>query len=66
MRTNILIDDDTMKKAMIISGVKTKKEVINRALQEFIAFHSRKDLSALKGKIKFTEGYNHRALREGR
>jgi len=66
MRTNILIDDDIMKMAMGISGVKTKKEVINRALREFVAFHSRKDLSELKGKIKFAEGYNHRVLREGR
>jgi len=66
MRTNVLIDDDTIKMAMEISGVKTKKEMINRALQEFVVFHSRKDLSDLKGKIKFAKGYNHRDLREGR
>jgi Arc/MetJ family transcription regulator len=66
MRTNIVLDDDVMRKAMEISGIKTKKEVIDRALNEFVSFHSRKDISELKGKIEFADGYNHRDLREGR
>jgi Arc/MetJ family transcription regulator len=65
MRTNIFIDDETMQRALDISGVKTKKEAVDLALREFVIFHSRKDISEIKGKIKFAEGYDHKALREG-
>jgi len=63
MRTNIFIDDDMMKKAMLLSGLKTKKEVVEKALQEFVAVYSRKDLSELKGQIKFSEGYDYKLSR---
>ena len=66
MRTNIIIDDETMHKAMEVSGLKTKKEVVDLALKELIATRSRKNLSELKGKITFAEGYDYKALREGR
>ena len=41
MRTNVVIDDIIMQKAIKISKLKTKKEVIEKALLEFIANHSR-------------------------
>jgi Arc/MetJ family transcription regulator len=36
MRTNIEINDDFMAKVMNATSVKTKKVVIEKALQEFI------------------------------
>ena len=66
MRTNIVIDDKVMADAMRIANLTTKKEVVERALREFIINHSRKDLSEIKGEIQFINGYNHRELREGR
>ena len=66
MRTNIVIDVDLISKAMEISQLTTKKEVVNLALQEFVRNHSRLNLIDLKGQIKFADGYDHRALREGR
>lgn len=35
MRTNIEIDDEKMKLALKYSGLKTKKEVIEKALDKF-------------------------------
>jgi len=66
MRTNIVIDDDLMQKALQVSGCKTKKDVVELALRELIIANSRMDLSELKGKITFAEGYDYKALREGR
>jgi len=66
MRTNIVIDGELMEKAMEISTKKTKKEVVNLALQEYVENHSRKDLLDLFGKIEFADGYDYKALREGR
>ena len=37
MRTNIVLDDDLINVAIKLSGVKTKKDVISFALQEFVA-----------------------------
>ncbi|MCL2577327.1 MAG: type II toxin-antitoxin system VapB family antitoxin [Defluviitaleaceae bacterium] len=65
MRTNILIDNDIMQEALKITGIKTKKEVVDLALRELVQNHSRMDLSELKGKINFIEGYDYKALREG-
>ena len=65
MRTNIIINDELMSKAKKISNLKTKREVVERALQEFVTNHSRLNLLELKGKIKFADGYDHKAMREG-
>ncbi|NLN87574.1 MAG: type II toxin-antitoxin system VapB family antitoxin [Syntrophomonadaceae bacterium] len=66
MRTNIEIDDSLMQKAMDISGLKTKKEVVERAMIKFVANRSRKDLRDLRGKIQFADDYDYKAMREGR
>ena len=65
MRTNIVIDDELMTQAMKLSQLKTKKEVVDLALQEYVNNHSRLNLLDLKGQIRFADGYDHRALREG-
>ena len=66
MRTNIVIDDDVMSRAMVLSGIKTKKEVVEQAMREFVARLSRKDLRDLRGGIQFNDDYDYKALREGR
>ncbi|MCL1914421.1 MAG: type II toxin-antitoxin system VapB family antitoxin [Eubacteriaceae bacterium] len=66
MRTNIDIDDNMMQKAMEVSGLKTKKEVVELAIQEFVQKRTRKDLSELRGKIQFADDYDYAAIRKGR
>ena len=66
IRTNIVIDDALMKKAMEVSGLKTKKEVVEKAIIEFVERHTRKDLNELRGKIQFADNYDYKAMREGR
>lgn len=65
MRTNIVIDDALMQRAMEASGFKTKKEVVEKALMEFVERRSRKDLKELRGKIQFSDDYDYKAMREG-
>ncbi len=66
MRTNIDLDDSLIEKAMQVSGLKTKKEVVNRALAEFVEQYSRKDLKELRGKIELDRDYDYKVYREGR
>ncbi|MEW5954299.1 MAG: type II toxin-antitoxin system VapB family antitoxin [Bacillota bacterium] len=65
MRTNIVIDDKLMEQAMLVSGLTTKKEVVDRALVEFVQRHTRKDLKELQGKIEFADNYDYKAMRKG-
>ena len=64
MRTNIEIDEETMKQAFSVSGFKTKKEIVEQALKEFVRNRTRKDLTDLRGKIRFADGYDYKTARE--
>lgn len=66
MRTNIVIDDKLIEEAMRVSGLTTKKDVVNRALSEFVQRHTRKDLAQIRGKIQFDDDYDYKAMRKGR
>ena len=51
MRTNIVIDDELMKKGIRYTGLRTKKELVSYALRELIQRKERKEILRLKGKL---------------
>ena len=53
MRTNIEINDELMKQAMEFSKLKTKKEIVEAALHEYIRKCAREELASLRGKIQW-------------
>ena len=64
MRTNVDINEETMKQAFSVSNFKTKKEIVDQALKEFVRNRTRKNLADLRGKIEFADGYDYKAARE--
>lgn len=64
MRTNIVLNEDLIKKAFKYSKAKTKKDLINEALHEYVIHHQRKNLLDLEGKISFAEDYDYKKSRE--
>ncbi len=66
MRTNVVLDDDLVHEAQVLSGIKTKKEVISMALQEFVMTRKRLNLLDLAGKISFRDDYNYKTSRENK
>ena len=66
MRTNVVLDDDLIQEALAVTGIRTRREVIDVALRELVRSRRRKDLSELAGKVRFVEGYDHKRLRETR
>jgi Arc/MetJ family transcription regulator len=66
MRTNIDIDDALVGEVMKVANVKTKKDAVHLALQEFLKAKKKKDLFELAGKIEFEDRYDHKALRRTR
>ncbi len=65
MRTNIVLDDELLKKAFRLAKARTKRELVREALEEFIAVRRKKNLKDLRGKITFREDYDHKAMRKG-
>ncbi|WP_461104779.1 type II toxin-antitoxin system VapB family antitoxin [Spirosoma koreense] len=53
MRTNIDINDGLLEKALKMSKLKTKKAVVELALQEYINTMRRRDLLSLRGKVQW-------------
>ena len=64
MRTNIELDEKLVETAFRYAPVKTKKELVDLALREFVLSHQRKDLRELKGTGGIRPDYDHRELRE--
>ena len=51
MRTNVVLDDRLMARALRSSGCATKRAAIESGLRLLVQVHSQKRLRALKGKI---------------
>ena len=66
MRTNIDIDDALIDEVMRVAKVKTKKEAVHLALEEFLKVKKKKDLFDLAGKVEFENKYDYKALRRTR
>ena len=63
MRTNIVLDDRLVQEALRYAPVKTKRELVDLALREFVASRKRKDLRQLFGHGGIRDDYDHKALR---
>jgi Arc/MetJ family transcription regulator len=53
MRTNIVLDDKLVEKGMAITGIKTKKELINYALKSLVDRKKMYEILSLKGKVNW-------------
>ena len=51
MRTNIVIDEDLMSKAMAASGLKTMRATIDEALRLYVQMQGQKKIRKLRGRI---------------
>ena len=53
MRTNIVLDDDLIERARQVTGLKTKHEIVHRALRLLIRLQEQAEGRALRGKLKW-------------
>lgn len=63
MATNLSIDPQLIERALEVSGERTKKAAVTKALQEFIARRKQKRLLELMRKLEWDEGYDYKAER---
>ncbi len=63
MATNLSIDPKLIERALKVSGERTKKAAVTKALQEFIARRQQKRLLELIGKLEWDKTYDYKAER---
>ena len=53
MRTNIVLDEDLIERAQKLTGIKTKREVVQEALRTLILLREQAEIRQLRGKLKW-------------
>jgi Arc/MetJ family transcription regulator len=53
MRTNIVLDEDLIERAQKLTGIKTKREVVQEALRALILLREQAEIRQLRGKLKW-------------
>jgi Arc/MetJ family transcription regulator len=63
-RTNIVMDETLVRQGLKATGLKTRRALVHRALQDLVRREKQAGLLALRGKVHWTGNLN--ALRRNR
>ena len=66
MVINLFLDPDLIDRALEVSGERTKKAAVTRALEEFIARRAQKRLIELMGKLEWDTSFDYKTKRSRR
>ena len=66
MATNLSIDPKLIDSALKLSGEKTKRAAVTRALEEFIARRRQKRVLDLLGQLEWDKNFDYKAERTRR
>ena len=53
MRTNIMLDENLIERAKKLTGIKTKREVVQEALRTLILLREQAEVRQFRGKLKW-------------
>ena len=63
MATNLAIDPELLDRALEVSGERTKKAAVTKALREFIARREQRQVLELMGQLEWDPSFNYKAER---
>ncbi len=63
MATNLALDPELLDRALAVSGERTKKAAVTKALEEFIARREQRQILQLMGKLDWDPCYDYKAER---
>lgn len=63
MATNLSIDPKLIERALEVSGERTKKAAVTRALEEFIARRRQRAILDLMGKLEWDSSFDYKKER---
>ena len=64
MATNLEIDNDLLNEALKLGGHRTKRGVVEEALEEYVQRRKQKEIVKLFGKIDYEEDYDYKKQRQ--
>ncbi len=64
MRTNTVLNDELVATAFKLTGLRTKREFVELALNELVRGRSKKNLFDLAGKISLRPDFDHKTMRQ--
>ncbi|MCL1809235.1 MAG: type II toxin-antitoxin system VapB family antitoxin [Clostridiales bacterium] len=64
MATNLSIDTRLLDEALAAGGLKTKKDTVNMALDEFIKRRKAAEILSMFGKVEYDAGYDYKEARQ--
>jgi Arc/MetJ family transcription regulator len=66
MATNLALDPALIERALKVSGEKSKKAAVTRALEEFVARRGQRKLVELMGKLEWDDSFDYKSERTRR
>lgn len=57
-RTNIVLDERLVRQGLKVSGCKTKRDLVDLALREFLKATKRRELLGLRGQVRWEGNLN--------
>jgi Arc/MetJ family transcription regulator len=63
MATNLAIDPELINRALEVSGERTKKAAVTKALEEFIARRNQQRLVELMGALEWDDSFDYKSER---
>jgi hypothetical protein len=66
LATNLAIDPELLDRAVAVSGEKTKKAAVTKALEEFIARREQRRIVELLGQVDWDPTFDYKAERSRR
>lgn len=63
MATNLEIDNNLMQEALKLGGHRTKRAVVEEALQEYVQRRKQLTITELFGTIEYEDDYNYKKQR---
>jgi Bacterial antitoxin of type II TA system, VapB len=63
MATNVQIDPDLIRDALLLGGKRTKREVIEEALQEYVLRRKQQQFLTLFGTLDYDPEYDYKKQR---
>ena len=58
MRTNIVIDDDLMRRVLKLTGIKTKREAVDAGLKTLLRLKTQENIRNYRGKFDWVGDLN--------
>ena len=64
MATNLAINMELLNDAFIVGGLKSKKDTVNLALEEFLQKRRAAEILTLFGTVEYDADYNYKKARQ--